>query len=125
MKKFIAFLPASAMLMAPAAIAGPYVNVETNAGWSGNTYSGQGTDVHVGFENDLGDASSWYIQGGPAFVGTSGEPLERRFSGKTGLGVDVTDRLGVYGELSAMTAGEDLDTDALGLGAKLGAKYKF
>ena len=53
--KFIALLPAAALMAAPA-IAGPYVNVETNAGWSGNTYSGQGTDVHVGFENDLGDA---------------------------------------------------------------------
>tara|TARA_R100001163_G_C5064094_1_gene201571 strand:- start:9 stop:380 length:372 start_codon:yes stop_codon:yes gene_type:complete len=122
--KFIALLPAAVLMAAPA-IAGPYANVETNAGWSGNSYSGQVTDVHVGFENDLGDAATWYIQGGPALVGVSGEPLERRFSGKTGLGVDVTKRLGVYGEVSAITAGEDLDTDALGLGAKLGAKYSF
>ena len=124
MKNFIAILPAAALMAAPA-IAGPYANVETNAGWSGNSYSGQVTDLHLGYENALGEDASWYIQGGPALVGVSGEPLERRFSGKTGLGVDVTDRLGVYGELSAMTAGEDLDTDALGLGAKLGAKYKF
>ena len=123
--KSIAFLPAAVMALTPAAIAGPYVNVETNAGWSGDSYSGQTTEAHVGFENSLGEDASWYIQGGPAFVGTSGEPLERRWSGKTGLGVDVTDKLGVYGEVSAITAGEDLETDALGLGAKLGAKYKF
>ncbi len=125
MKNFIALLPAAAIAMAPAAIAGPYANVETNAGWSGNSYSGQVTDLHLGYENSLGEDASWYIQGGPALVGVSGEPLERRFSGKTGLGVDVTKKLGVYGEVSAMTAGEDLDTDALGLGAKIGAKYKF
>ena len=123
--KSIAFLPAAVMALTPAAIAGPYANVETNAGWSGNSYNGQTTEVHAGFENALGEDASWYVQGGPAFVGTSGEPLERRWSGKTGLGVDVTEKLGVYGELSAMTAGEDLETDALGLGAKLGAKYKF
>ena len=123
--KSIALLPAAVMALTPAAIAGPYANVETNAGWSGNSYSGQVTDLHLGYENSLGEDASWYIQGGPALVGVSGEPLERRFSGKTGLGVDVTERLGVYGEVSAITAGEDLDTDALGLGAKLGAKYKF
>lgn len=123
--KSIALLPAAVMALTPAAIAGPYANVETNAGWTGNTYDGQTTEVHGGYENALGEDASWYIQAGPALVGSSGESLERRWSGKTGLGVDVTDRFGVYGEVSAITAGEDLDTDGVGVGAKLGAKYKF
>ena len=66
--KSIAFLPAAVMALTPAAIAGPYVNVETNAGWSGNEYNGQSTDLHVGYETALSDSASWYIQGGPALV---------------------------------------------------------
>ena len=116
---------AAAPLFAGAAFAGPYVNVETNAGWTGTEYGGQTTDLHVGYEGDLGEDASWYIQGGPALVGLSGEPLERRWSGKTGLGVSVTEKLGVYGEVSAMTASDEFNTDSLGLGAKLGAKYSF
>jgi hypothetical protein len=108
-----------------AAIAGPYVNVETNAGWSGTEYEGQTTDLHVGYEGELGESSSWYVQGGPALVGASGEGLERRWSGKAGIGTSVTERLGVYGEVSAMTADEQFSTDELGLGAKIGAKYSF
>jgi hypothetical protein len=58
-------------------------------------------------------------------VGASGEGLERRWSGKAGIGTSVTERLGVYGEVSAMTADEQFSTDELGLGAKIGAKYSF
>ena len=41
--------------MSSAALAGPYVNVENNAGWSGDDYTGAVTDLHVGFEGDLGE----------------------------------------------------------------------
>ena len=37
---------------AGAALAGPYVNIETNAGWVGNDYSAAVTDVHVGYEGE-------------------------------------------------------------------------
>ena len=36
-----------------AAIAGPYVNVETNSGFVGSDYTGSATDVHVGIEGEL------------------------------------------------------------------------
>ena len=43
------FAAAAALSMsAGAAVAGPYVNVETNAGWTGDDYTGATTDVHVG-----------------------------------------------------------------------------
>ena len=42
-------LAAAAPLMAAPALAGPYVNVETNAGWVGDDYSGATTDIHVGW----------------------------------------------------------------------------
>ena len=45
---------AAAVAFAPAAaLAGPYVNVEANAGWSGDDYTGATTDLHVGYEGCL------------------------------------------------------------------------
>ena len=110
---------------ATSALAGPYVNVETNAGYAGNDYTGAVTDLHVGYENDLSENASWYIQGGPAIVSVDGEENSTEFSGKVGLGVSVTERLGVYGELSALTVDQEFDTSSLNVGAKLGAKYNF
>ena len=59
---------AAAIALAPAAaLAGPYVNVETNAGWVGDDYTAATTDLHVGFEGEAGTAS-YYVQAGPAIV---------------------------------------------------------
>ena len=116
---------AAAPFLASAALAGPYVNVETNAGWTGDDYTGATTDAHVGYEGALGDTgASYYVQGGPAIVSVDGEELSTRFSGKAGLGIPVTDALGVYGEVSFITA-EDEFLDDLGVGGKLGVKYNF
>ena len=97
------------------------VNVEANAGWTGDDYTGATTDVHVGYEGSVG-AASYYVQGGPAIVAVDGVDTETRFSGKAGVGVPVSDALGVYGEVSFLTAD---DADDLGVGGKLGVKYNF
>ena len=110
---------AAAPLFAGAALAGPYVNVEANAGWTGDDYTGATTDVHVGYEGTIG-AAGYYVQGGPAFVTGDGVEAETEFSGKAGIGVPVTDAVGVYGEVSFIT-GEDDN----GYGGKLGVKYNF
>ncbi|MDB4348810.1 hypothetical protein OAA64_00635 [bacterium] len=116
------FAAAAALSMsAGAALAGPYVNVETNAGWVGDDYTAATTDLHVGFEGEAGSAS-YYIQAGPAIVAVDGEETDTQFSGKAGLGLPVSDALGVYGELSFLTAE---DEDDFGLGGKLGVKYNF
>jgi hypothetical protein len=113
---------AAAIALAPAAaLAGPYVNVETNAGWVGDDYTAATTDLHVGFEGEAG-AASYYVQAGPAIVAVDGEETDTQFSGKAGIGVPVSDALGVYGELSFLTAE---DEDDFGLGGKLGVKYNF
>ena len=113
---------AAAIALAPAAaLAGPYVNVETNAGWVGDDYTAATTDLHVGFEGEAG-AASYYVQAGPAIVAVDGEDTDTQFSGKAGVGVPVTDVLGVYGEMSFLTAE---DEDDFGLGGKLGLKYNF
>ena len=113
---------AAAIALAPAAaLAGPYVNVETNAGWVGDDYTAATTDLHVGFEGEAG-AASYYVQAGPAIVAVDGEETDTQFSGKAGIGVPVSDALGVYGEMSFLTTE---DEDDFGLGGKLGVKYNF
>ena len=113
---------AAAVAFAPAAaLAGPYVNVEANAGWVGDDYSGATTDIHVGYEGEVG-AASYYVQAGPAVVAVDGEETDTQFSGKAGLGIPVSDALSAYGEVSFLTAD---DSDDLGVGGKLGVKYNF
>ena len=120
---FKSVFAASAALFASAgaALAGPYVNVETNAGWVGDDYTSATTDLHVGYEGTAG-AASYYVQAGPAIVAVDGEETDTQFSGKAGVGVPVTDALRVYGEMSFLTAE---DEDDFGLGGKLGLKYNF
>ena len=113
---------AALSMSAGAALAGPYVNVETNAGWVGDDYSGATTDIHVGYEGALGESAGYYVQAGPAIVAVDGEDTDTQFSGKAGIGVDVTEAVGVYGEVSFLTADDD---DDFGLGGKLGVKYSF
>ena len=121
-KSVFATLSATA-LSAGAALAGPYVNVETNAGWTGDDYSGATTDLHVGYEGALGDSASYYIQGGASLVSPDGGESDTVPSGKAGLGFAVTDALGAYGEVSFIGSGDD-NIDR-GYGAKLGVKYNF
>ena len=122
-KTAIATLAAAAAVAAPsAALAGPYVNLEANSGWSGSDYTGTTTDAHVGYEGTVGSAS-YYVQGGASFVSPDGGESDTVPSGKAGLGVPVTDALGAYGEVSFIGSGDD-DIDR-GYGAKLGMKYNF
>ena len=118
--KFLAILPAAALLAAPA-FAAPYVNVEANAGWVGDNYTSTTTDIHVGYEGEVG-AASYYVQAGPAIVAVDGVDTETQFSGKAGLGIPVSDALSAYGEVSFLTADDD---DDFGVGGKLGVKYNF
>ncbi len=114
---------AALSMSAGAAFAGPYVNVETNAGWTGSEYNGAATDLHVGYEGELGEKASYYVQGGATLVSPDGGETDTVPSGKAGLGFAVSDALGAYGEVSFVGSGdEDLDR---GYGAKLGLKYSF
>ena len=114
---------AALSVSAGAAVAGPYVNVETNAGWTGSEYGGAATDLHVGFEGGIGESGSYYVQGGATVLSPDGGDSETVPSGKAGLGFAVTDALGAYGEVSFVGSGDD-DIDR-GYGAKLGLKYNF
>jgi hypothetical protein len=114
---------AALSMSAGAAMAGPYVNVETNAGWTGSEYNGAATDLHLGYEGALGESGSYYVQGGATLVSPDGGETDTVPSGKAGLGFAVTDALGAYGEVSFVGSGDD-DIDR-GYGAKVGLKYDF
>ena len=124
-KSTIAALAASPFLFAGAAFAGPYVNVESNLSYPDGDYSGATTDLHVGIEGSLSEKVSGYIQGGPSFVAVDGtDGSEGEISGKVGVNIAATDRLGVYGELSGIT-NEVSGDDQVNWGAKLGGKFVF
>ena len=117
--KQIALALAASLASAPA-MAGVYVNVESNASYTGTDYTSRTTDLHVGYEGDVGDLG-YYIQGGPALVGSDGVDGPTEFSGKLGASVAASEKLDVYGEVSFITD-EDADN---AYGTKIGAKYNF
>ena len=123
MKTIVLAVLASTALATPAS-AGVYANVESNGARVGSEYTGSVTDVHVGYEKAADNGSSFYIQGGPAVVAEQGEDSDWRLSGKVGGNFQATDALGVYGEISVLTASEDTDVDN-SWGTKVGVKYNF
>ena len=125
-KSTIAAVAASPFLLAGAAFAGPYVNVESNLSYPDGDYSSATTEVHIGYEGGEGKVA-YYVQGGPSLNhADSTDDTETEFSGKVGLSVAATESLGDYGELSGASNGEDSDGDNIvDWGAKLGAKFTF
>ena len=125
-KSTIAAVAASPFLFAGAAFAGPYVNVESNISYPDGDYSGAATDLHVGYEGSLSETADFYVQGGPSFLAVDGtDGSETEFSGKVGVSLAATDAIGVYGELSGISAEDSSNEDVINWGAKLGAKFTF
>ena len=125
-KSTIAAVAASPFLLAGAAFAGPYVNVESNISYPDGDYSGATTDLHIGFEGSASEKVAYYIQGGPSFIAVDGtDGSEGEFSGKAGLTVAATDNIGVYGEISGVTAEDSSNEDIVNWGAKAGVKFTF
>ena len=124
-KSTIAAVAASPFLFAGAAFAGPYVNVESNISYPDGDYSGATTDLHIGYEGSISETADFYVQGGPTFVAVDGtDGSEGEISGKVGVNVAATENIGVYGEISGVTAEANND-DVVNWGAKLGAKFTF
>ena len=121
--KTIALAVLASTALATPASAGVYANVESNGSRIGSEVLGTVTDVHVGYENG-GERANFYVQGGPAVVSLQGEDSDWRLSGKAGGNFQATDNLGVYGEVSLLTADEDTDLDN-SWGTKVGVKYSF
>ncbi len=118
--KSIALALATISFASAPAMAGVYVNAESNASYTGNDYTSRTTDLHIGYEGDVGSLG-YYIQGGPAFGAADGADGTTDFSGKGGVSVAASEKLDIYGEVSFLTD-ETADT---AYGTKIGAKYKF
>ena len=123
MKKIFALSTASIFAAAPA-VAGPYVNFETNQKFDTGDYSSTLAETHVGWETNLGKSSKFYIQGGPAIKFIDDGDNQSLASGKVGIKSALTQRLSVYGELKAYT-GDEYNFDTLAVGVKSGIKYSF
>mgnify|MGYP003137288302 FL=1 len=121
-RSFLTVAAASALAV-PSAFAGVYVNVENNGSYTGKDFTTATTDFHVGYEGEVG-AVGYYVQGGPALVRPDGADGDTRISGKLGGSVAATEKLGVYGELSVLTADSDTEDDNT-YGTKVGLKYSF
>ncbi len=118
MKK-IALALAASLASAPA-MAGIYINAESNGSYTGNNFTSRTTDLHIGYEGEVGQLG-YYIQGGPAFTSPDGADGNTDFSGKLGGSIAASEKFDVYGEVSFLTD-ETADT---AYGTKIGAKYKF
>ena len=118
MKK-IALALAASFASAPA-MAGVYLNAESNASYTGNDYTSRTTELHIGYEGEVGQLG-YYVQGGPAFAAADGADGTTDFSGKLGASVAASEKFDIYGEVSFVTD-ETADT---AYGTKIGAKYKF
>ena len=118
MKK-IALALAASLASAPA-MAGVYINAESNGSYTGNNFTSRTTDLHIGYEDTVGKLG-YYMQGGPAFTSPDGADGNTNFSGKLGGSIAASEKFDVYGEVSFLTD-EVADT---AYGTKIGAKFKF
>lgn len=106
-------------LAATAAFAGPYANVENTADFSGGSFDGALTEFHVGYETEVGEDGSAYIQFGPALTSPADSGTSIDFSAYIGGEVAANERTTVYGELGLLTGYET------GLSTEVGVRYDF
>ena len=116
MKKIIALISAAAL--GTPALAGPYANIETQSTVAGSDYSKTSTDFFVGYEGEVGGLD-YFIEGGPSMTTVDGGATDTIPAGKVGLSVKASERLKVYGELSASF------DEVNDYGTKVGVKYNF
>ena len=126
-KSTIAAVAASPFLLAGAAFAGPYVNVESNLSYPDGDYSGATTDLAIGYEGTTSEGKvAYYVQGGPAFIhDEAADDTETQFSGKLGTSLGVSEDLAVYAEVSGISDEDASGDDIINFGGKLGAKFTF
>ena len=97
----------AALISGSAAVAGPYVNVENNAGFLGSDYAGSVTDLAIGYSADLGDTTTVGAQVGPAFVNPDKGDGSTQISGKIYGDVDLSEKLNLYGEFALLTVDDE------------------
>jgi len=127
-KSTIAAVAASPFLLAGAAFAGPYVNVESNLSYPDGDYDSATTEVHLGYEGTTGTEGkiAYYVQGGPSLNHSeAADDTETEFSGKVGASISVAEDLAVYAEVSGISDEDATGDDIINFGGKIGAKFLF
>jgi len=108
-------------LLASSALAGPYVRGEATVNLSGSQYSNTEVDLLGGYEEDINERTSWWIEAGPSVLFEDGGGQEVRFKIKSGINYTATEQLDLYGEIGTVI-NQSTENDYYG---KAGFKYKF
>jgi hypothetical protein len=121
--------PASAEIVGPGAVETTpgnfYVYTEVESDWTLGEYDGTTTTARFGYEGEVTDSASLYLEAGPSFINPDGADLTTELGLEFGGQVAVTERLSAYGEVEFITNGEaDLNED-LDIGTKAGLLFTF
>lgn len=100
-------------------LSGFYVYTEANSDWRGSDYEGTSIDVRVGYETELSETVSGYVEVGPAFSVPESGDAETDIGAEVGLSVAATENLELYAEFEVIS-GDEFD-----YGTKAGVKYSF
>ena len=121
-KSTIAALAATPLLFSGAAFAGPYVNLEASGSYPDGAYSSGALEAQLGYEGETPSGIGWYVSGGPTVTHTetADEFGDVELIGYLGGSKSLTEKTGLYGEVSGVTAGDDVNW-----GGKVGMKYSF
>lgn len=118
---FKSFLAVTAALpvLSTSAFAAPYVEVKNTSDFSGGSFDGSLTEIHAGYETEVGENASAYIQFGPALNSPSDTGTSIDFSAYVGGEVSATEEITLFGELGLLTGEET------GLSSEVGVRYTF
>ena len=116
-KSTIAAVAATPLLVSGAAFAGPYVNLEANGSYPDGEYTSGALEAQLGYEGETPGGIGWYASVGPTVTHTetADEFGDVEFIGYVGGSYDK-----FYGEISGVTAEDDVDWSA-----KAGVKFTF
>ena len=116
-KSTIAAVAASPFLLAGAAFAGPYVNLEATGSYPDAEYASGGLEAVIGYEGATEGGLNWYVSGGPTASHTEAadEFGDVEIAGYLGGTYDK-----FYGEIYGVTNEDDID-----FSGKVGVKFTF
>tara|TARA_Y100001970_G_scaffold151651_1_gene185738 strand:+ start:4933 stop:5304 length:372 start_codon:yes stop_codon:yes gene_type:complete len=120
-KSTIAAVAASPFLLAGAAFAGPYVNLEANGSYPDGDYTSGNLEAQIGYEGGA-DKFGYYVSVGPTVAHTeSADDFgDVEIAGYLGGTYQVADNAGLYGEVYGATNDDDID-----FSGKVGVKFTF
>ena len=120
-KSTIAAVAASPFLLAGAAFAGPYVNLEANGSYPDGDYTSGNLEAQIGYEGGA-DKFGYYVSVGPTVGHTEAadEFGDVEIAGYVGATYQVAESTGLYGEVYGATADDDID-----FSGKVGVKFTF